>query len=151
MKNIVLLILSLLALNTLGQNNRPDYKKIDLFKKAIISSSALQANNQGFIRLIQYGNNNKANINTKGKNINIDAVQHGEDNLLDFDIYGKNNYNYIEQSGKRNTLKGKCTLYNNDLSLIQNGRDNLIEFRNNIIIPGMRIRQKGKGVKVIFY
>lgn len=151
MKSIVLLILSMLSLNCWSQGYRPDYKKIDMFKKAIISSSALQANNQGFIRLAQCGNNNKARIRTKGCNIDINANQYGEDNLLDFDIYGKNTYNYIHQRGKRNTLKGKCTLYNNDLSLIQNGRDNLIEFRNNKIIPGMQIRQKGKGVKVIIY
>jgi len=151
MKYIVLLILSILSLNVWSQENRPDYRKIDMFRKAIISSSTLQANNQGFIRLAQYGNNNKARIRTKGNNIDIDAVQHGEDNLLDFDIYGNNTYNYIHQSGKGNTVKGKCTLYNNDLSLIQKGKNNLIEFRNNKIIPGMRIKQRGKGVRVIFY
>lgn len=151
MRYYVLLILSILSLSGMSQVNRPDFKKAETFRRAVLSSSALQANNRGFVRLAQYGNNNKARIRTKGSNIDVDASQKGEDNLLDFDIYGNNTYNYIHQSGKGNTLKGKCTLYNNDLSLKQQGRNNLIEFRNNKIIPGLRVSQRGKGVKVIFY
>lgn len=150
MRTIVLLILSILYLNLWSQENKFDYREIEMFRKAIATSSSLQANNRGFIRFSQYGNNNKANINTKGTNIDIDAVQIGASNNIDFDIRGNNTYNNIFQSGEGHTFKGKFSLSNRDFNLIQSGKENYLEIRRKNIIP-MIIKQRGKGIKMIIY
>ena len=121
-----------------------------MVKKAIISSSDIQTKNQGFIRLIQYGNNNKAEIRTKGNDIDINSIQYGISNTIDFDIYGKNTYNNIIQSGEGNTFKGKYSLYNKDFNLIQSGKNNYLEIIDKNSIP-MHIQQRGRGIKMIIY
>lgn len=125
-------------------------KKVNKNNKMIVFSSEKQSKNQGFIRLIQYGNNNKTNIKTQGKDIDIDAIQKGVENTIDFDIRGRDTYSNIIQSGENNTFKGKYSLYNNDFTLIQYGKNNFLEIINKNSIP-MVIRQNGNGIKMIIY